>query len=265
MPAQVLKYFLRVQCTPELIFLHLCWKFSFLSQYLTRLYQKFIDYLAVLDYDNDPHLKIYGLTSQFEIFQPIQIRHLSSGCWYVFTKFWQFFLSRPQENFTMAHIDHGTSLCKRLFVIWRYSGGCTISHITFVENTDGAVVSWYWVDVPSARILRTGHSYSGESIDCPLGIHNKTYVAYSAPTRVPSKYGSLFAWRWTMDCARLCKDSLRLLADGTKKIAKIWWRHISSLNSRLWSEWVEIYQIGKSIHISSNEDSCRSPTVSIHQ
>ena len=158
----------------------------------------------MLDQDNHPHLKIHGLTFQFEIFQPIQIRHLCSGYRYVFTKFWQFFLSRPQDNFTMAHTDHGTSLCKRLFVIWRYSGGCTINHISFVENTEGAVVYWYWVGVPSARFLRTGHSYSGESIDCPLDILNRTYVTCSAPTRVPSKYRNLFAWWWTMDCVRHC-------------------------------------------------------------
>ena len=165
----------------------------------------------------------------------------------------------------MAHTDHGTLLCKRLFVIWRYSGGCTISHISFVENTDRAVVCWYWVDVPSARSLRTGHSYSGESIDCPLGILNKTCVAYSAPPRVPSKYRNLFAGQWTMDCVHHCKDSLWLLADRTKQIAKIWQGHISSLKSSLRSEWVENYQIGKSIHISSNEDSCCSLTLSIHQ
>ena len=35
---------------------------------------------TMLDQDNHPHLKIHGLTFQFEIFQPIQIRDLSSGC-----------------------------------------------------------------------------------------------------------------------------------------------------------------------------------------
>ena len=114
------------------------------------------------------------------------------------------FFCPVRKKCSQWHTQTMVSLCKRLFVIWRYSGGCTISHISFVENTEGAVVYWYWVGVPSARFLRTGHSYSGESIDCPLDILNRTYVTCSVPTRVPSKYRNLFAWWWTMDCVRHC-------------------------------------------------------------
>ena len=150
----------------------------------------------MLDYNNYPHLKIYGLTSQFDNFQPIQIRDLSSGCWYVFAKFWQFFCpvrKQLQGILTMAHTVHGPSPCKKISVFWRYSGGCTTSHISSVKNIKGTVYTFarVWMSRPQESCGRDTYSIP---IDyCPFSILNKTYVAYGTPTRVPSNDEKSFA------------------------------------------------------------------------
>ena len=150
----------------------------------------------MLDYNNYPHLKIYGLTSQFDNFQPIQIRDLSSGCWYVFAKFWHFFCpvrKQPQGILTMAHTVHGPSPCKKISVFWRYSGGCTTSHISSVKNIKGTVYTFtrVWMSPTQESCGRDTHS---TPIDyCPFSILNKTYVAYGTPTRVPSNDEKSFA------------------------------------------------------------------------
>ena len=113
------------------------------------------------------------------------------------------------------------------------------------------------MNVPSARILRTGHL---------LNTNRLLPRRYSQQNWCGLWYTHLstFKWRKVFCIAMyhgLCVPLWSFLADGTKKVAKIWLRHISTLNSSVWSEWVEIFHIGKSIHISSNEDSCRSPTL----
>ena len=162
----------------------------------------------------------------------------------------------------MAHTVHGPSPCKKISVFWRYSGGCTTSHISpLIKNIKGTVYTFARVWM-SRRQESCGRDTFSIPIDyCPFSIQQNLCGLWYT-------HQSTFKWRKVFCIVMyhgLCVPLWSFLADRTKKVAKIWLRHISTLNSSVWSEWVEIFHIGKSIHISSNEDSCCSLTLSIHQ